>query len=149
MVRNCIECGKELSEIRGDINGYWFDKTIIFPNMPKLICKDHPDEYYLDESIAILAQELTRIVYDKKWDVNIIDVSDSFMDIIDMHPGIYDVIYKEKIKPIIVDGKLFILSKDIQSFNFDEGFEIAARNLKGSLTGDTIKIIGDMKNEAN
>lgn len=114
MFNMCYECDGSLQNEIGSVYGYWGDVKIEFVNLPRHKCSNC-GEFYLEEYIAILTQEITRALNDIDYKVKIVDVSDSYKELINHLDEIYEEIVNGRIKLIHVNDKIIINSKDVNS----------------------------------
>lgn len=135
----CYECDKELIRQKGTVYGYWGNAKIEFIGLPKYQC-NNCNEFYLDEKMSILTQELTRAFSDVGEVPEVIDISDCYEILIDHLDEVYDMIMGRKVYIVKVDQKLIINSKDVNSLFAEEKLSLAARN-KDTITPDVEKEI--------
>lgn len=135
----CYECGGKLEKQIGVVHGYWGDEKIDFINLPTYKCSKC-SEFYLDQKIAIVTQEITRALSDINVIPKIVDISNS-LDTLNKHiDEVYAMIVDGKIPLIKVDDKIIINNKDVVSLFYDNAVLMAARN-KYNITDDVKKEI--------
>lgn len=142
MFNICYECDEELTERKGHVYGYWGDAKIKFIGLPKYQC-NNCNEFYLDEEIAILTQEITRALSNTNEVPEIIDISDCHMMLIKNLDKVYNLIKEKRITFAKVGQKLIMNSKDINSLFSEEELLLAARN-KDVFTPDVQKEINEL-----
>lgn len=145
MLNICYECDNNLQKEIGTVYGYWGDIEIKFIDLPKYKCPKCK-EFYLDEEIAVLTQEITRALSDIKNTSKVVDISDSYEILIDYMEEVYEMIVYKKIHLIETETKIIINMKDVKSLFYDKGALIAARNNKG-ITEDVEKEINKLTSE--
>ncbi len=144
----CDYCGGTLKEIISEEYAFWMTKKVLFKGVPVLVCEEC-NETFLQQDIAIVTQEITRAIYDMKMDVDIVDISKSYEDIILLQEDIYNLLINGTLKLPILDKTLIIPEKDIKSImkEYKDSFMLAARNSKdkGFISEDVKKEIEEMK----
>ncbi len=139
MLNVCYECDGNFSSEIGKVEGYWCDLTLEFINLPKYKCNDC-GVTYLDRDIAILTQEITRALSNINPKVKVVDVSDSYQELVHHLDEIYEMMVKERIELVYINNKLIINKKDVVSLFNDYDVLFAARN-KDEMTEDVLKEI--------
>ena len=130
----CFDCDCKLIEQKGSVCGYWGDTTIEFISLPKYQCSSC-DNFYLEEKIAILTQEITRALIDSDLVPEIVDISNSYELLSKNLDKIYDLIQNKRIYLVKVGNKIIINQKDVNSLFYDDSALLAARN-KAKITDD-------------
>lgn len=127
---------------KGIVYGYWGDLKVQFIDLPKYQC-GNCNEFYLDEKIAVLTQEITRALDDLGKKVEVVDIRDCYDDLINYVNDIYERITSGQIYLIEIGKKIIINPKDIKSLSCNSAALIAARN-NYSVTDDVKREIDDI-----
>lgn len=135
----CYECDGQLIKQKGTVYGYWGDVKIEFVGLPKYQCNNCA-EFYLDEKISILTQELTRAFSDANDVPKIIDIGDCYEILSEHLDEVYDMIRQRKVCFVKVDQNFIINCKDVNSLFDKEKLSVAARNID-QITPDVEKEI--------
>lgn len=123
----CFDCDCKLIEQKGSVYGYWGDIIIEFISLPKYQCSSC-ENFYLEEKIAILTQEITRALIDSDLVPEIVDISNSYELLSKNLDKIYDLIQNKRIYLVKVGNKIIINQKDVNSLFYDDSALLAARN---------------------
>jgi hypothetical protein len=143
----CYECDHELVKQNGSVYGYWGNSTIEFIGLPKYQCSNC-DDFYVDQDIAILTQEITRALIDLGKNIEIVDIRNSY-ELLSNHANeVYEVITNKKIFLIEVDNRVIINDKDVISVFGNDSILIAARK-SDQLTDDVKKELRNLLDENN
>lgn len=126
----CYNCDKKLKEKIGDVYGYWNGVKLKFIKLPKYECEDC-GEFYLDPQIAIVTQEITRALNDINKIPGIVDISESYIELIKNTEEIYELIVNKRITLIECNDNIIINKKDIESLFSNKEVKIVARNDNG------------------
>lgn len=130
----CFDCDCKLIEQKGSVYGYWGDTIIEFIALPKYKCSSC-ENFYLDEKIAVLTQEITRALIDINLVPEIVDISNSYELLSKNLDIIYDLVQNKRIHLAKVENKIIINQKDVNSLFYDDSALFAARN-KAKITDD-------------
>jgi len=139
----CYECDGKLVKQTGSVYGYWDDITIEFTGLPKYQC-NNCDGFYLDEKVAILTQELTRIFSEFDVIPKVVDISNCYEMLFDHLDELQEII--SKVYCAKVGQTLIINNKDLNSIFAGDALALAARN-SGKLTLDVKKEIAGLAKE--